>query len=50
VLKLLPSFGQANTAGHDLLVGYLLLLVTAALLVAGLLLERAGIDPQHGRR
>jgi hypothetical protein len=50
VLKLLPSSGQANTAGHDLRVGYLLLLVTAVLLVAGLLLERAGIDPQHGRR
>jgi hypothetical protein len=50
VLKLLPSSGQANTAGHDLLVGYVLLLVTAALLGAGLLLERAGVDPRHGRR
>lgn len=50
VLKLLPSSGQANVAGHDLWVGYLLLVVTAALLAAGLLLERAGIDPQHGRR
>jgi uncharacterized membrane protein len=50
VLKLLPSSGQANTAGHDLRVGYLLLVVTAALLMAGLLLERAGIDPRHGRR
>lgn len=49
-LKLLPSSGQANTAGHDLRVGYLLLVVTAALLVAGLLLERAGIDPGHDRR
>lgn len=50
VLKLLPSSGQANTAGRDLWIGYLLLLVTAALLAAGLLLERAGIDPQHDRR
>ena len=50
VLRLLPSSGEANTAGHDLLVGYLLVLVTAGLLVAGLLLERAGIDPQHDRR
>ncbi|HEX8096282.1 DUF3180 domain-containing protein [Jatrophihabitans sp.] len=50
VLKLLPSSGQANTAGHDLRVGYLVLAVSAALLVAGLVLERAGIDPQHGRR
>jgi len=47
VAKLLPSAGQANTAGHDLLVGYLLLGVTAVLLVAGLVLERAGIDPGH---
>jgi hypothetical protein len=50
VLKLLPSSGQADVAGHDLRVGYLLLVVTAALLVTGLLLERAGIDPQHERR
>ncbi|HEV2886809.1 MAG TPA: DUF3180 domain-containing protein [Jatrophihabitans sp.] len=50
VLKLLPSSGQANTAGHDLWVGYLLLAVTALLLGAGLVLERAGIDPGHGRR
>ncbi|HEY0168380.1 MAG TPA: DUF3180 family protein [Jatrophihabitans sp.] len=50
VLKLLPSAGQANIAGQDLRVGYLLLLVTAALLGAGLLLERAGVDPQHDRR
>ena len=49
VLKLLPSSGD-SIAGHDLLVGYLLLVVTAALLAAGLLLERAGIDPQHDRR
>ncbi len=49
VVKVLPQSGQPNTAGHDLWVGYLLLVVTAALLVAGLVLERAGIDPQHGR-
>ena len=46
VVTLLPSSGQANTAGHDLRVGYLLLAVTAVLLVAGLVLERAGIDPR----
>jgi hypothetical protein len=50
VLKLLPASGEANIAAHDLRVGYLLLVVTAALLVAGLVLERAGIDPQHGSR
>jgi hypothetical protein len=49
VLRLLPSAGQANTAGDDLRIGYLLLAVTALLLVAGLVLERAGIDPRHGR-
>lgn len=49
VLKLLPASGQANTAGHDLRVGYLLLVVTAVLLGAGLVLERAGVDPRHGR-
>ncbi|MDQ1721706.1 MAG: hypothetical protein QOI26_1440 [Pseudonocardiales bacterium] len=48
VLKLLPASGQSNTAGHDLLVGYLLLVLAAVLLVAGLVLERAGIDPSHG--
>ena len=47
VVKLLPSSGQGNTAGHDLRVGYLLLVVSAGLLVAGLVLERAGIDPGH---
>lgn len=50
VLKLLPASDQADIVGRDLRVGYLLVLVAAALLVAGLVLERAGIDPQHGRR
>jgi hypothetical protein len=50
VLKLLPSSEEATIARHDLQVGYLLLVVTAVLLAAGLLLERAGIDPQHGSR
>lgn len=49
VLKLLPSSGQANVAGSDLRVGYLLLAVSAILLAAGLALERAGVDPRHGR-
>ncbi len=50
VVRLLPSSGQDNTAADDLTVGYLLLVVTALLLVAGLVLERAGVDPGHGRR
>lgn len=49
VLRLLPSWGQDNAAGQDLRFGYLLLAVSAGLLVAGLVLERAGIDPRHGR-
>lgn len=47
VVKLLPSAGEPNTAGSDLLVGYLLLAVSAVLLIAGLVLERAGVDPGH---
>jgi hypothetical protein len=47
VVKLLPSSGESNTAGSDLRVGYLLLAVSAVLLIAGLVLERAGIDPGH---
>jgi hypothetical protein len=47
VVKLLPSWGESNTAGSDLRVGYLLLAVSAVLLIAGLVLERAGIDPGH---
>ncbi len=50
VLKVLPDSGQPNTAGRDLRVGYLMLVATALLLVAGLVLERAGIDPRHERR
>jgi len=47
VVKLLPSAGEPNTAGSDLLVGYLLLAASAVLLIAGLVLERAGVDPGH---
>jgi hypothetical protein len=47
VVKLLPSSGERNTAGHDLRVGYLMLAVSAVLLAAGLVLERAGVDPGH---
>lgn len=49
VLKLMPESGQPNTAGNDLRIGYLVLVLAAVLLAAGLVLERAGIDPQHGR-
>jgi Protein of unknown function (DUF3180) len=50
VLKLFPDSGQPNIAGRDLKVGLVVLVVTAALLMSGLVLERAGIDPQHGQR
>lgn|GEM_PF-2984965 len=50
VVRLLPSSGRNSTAADDLKVGYLLLAVSAVLLVAGLVLERAGIDPGHRGR
>ena len=42
-----PDAGRTTAAAHDLRVGLVLLAVTAMLVVAGLLLERAGIDPAH---
>ncbi len=44
-----PDAGRTTAASHDLRVGAVLLAVTLALLAAGLVLERAGIDPGHGR-
>ncbi|HEU5271920.1 MAG TPA: DUF3180 domain-containing protein [Jatrophihabitans sp.] len=42
-----PDAGRTTAARHDLQVGLVLLAVTVLLLVAGLLVERAGIDPGH---
>jgi len=43
----LPDAGRTSAARHDLQVGLVLLVATALLLVAGLVLERAGVDPGH---
>ena len=43
----LPDAGRTAAAGHDLRVGLVLLVVTVLLLAAGLVLERAGVDPAH---
>jgi len=44
-LYVLPDAGRTSAAGHDLRVGLVVLVVSAALTVTGVLLERAGIDP-----
>lgn len=45
--RLLPDVRTVRAAGHDATVGALLLGAAVLLIVAGLLLERAGIDPGH---
>jgi hypothetical protein len=47
VSYVLPDAGRTSAAAHDLRVGLVLLVVSIALLVAGLVLERAGVDPAH---
>ena len=47
VSYVLPDAGRTTAARHDLQVGLVLLAVTVLLLGAGLLVERAGIDPGH---
>lgn len=49
VAKVLPDSSRTTAAGHDLRVGLVVLLATVLLTVAGLLLERAGIDPNRHR-
>ena len=46
--RLLPDISDVAAADHDARVGLLLLLASALLVGAGLLLERAGIDPNGG--
>jgi hypothetical protein len=43
--RLLPDVRAVSAAAHDTQVGLLLLLASALLVAAGLLLERAGVDP-----
>ncbi|WP_375487674.1 DUF3180 domain-containing protein [uncultured Jatrophihabitans sp.] len=46
--RLLPDVTNVAAAAHDAKVGGLLLLASIVLVAAGLLLERAGIDPGSG--
>jgi hypothetical protein len=48
VAYVLPDAGRTTAAGHDLRVGLALIAASVLLLGAGLMLERAGIDPGHG--
>ncbi|WP_375492805.1 DUF3180 domain-containing protein [uncultured Jatrophihabitans sp.] len=50
-VRLLPDLHTVGAAGHDAAVGVLVFVAAALLVLAGLLLERAGIDPGNdGRR
>ena len=49
VITVLPDAGRADTPAHDLRVGIAVAVVSVLLTAAGVLLERAGIDPGHGR-
>lgn len=47
LLRVLPDAGTVSVAARDTRAGVFLLLAAAVLVGAGLLLERAGIDPGH---
>lgn len=49
LIRVIPDSGRTSAAAHDLRVGLALLAGCLLLCIAGLLLERAGIDPGHGR-
>lgn len=48
--RVLPEAGTVEAAAHDGRVGSLLLGASLLVVVAGLLLERAGVDPNRDRR
>jgi hypothetical protein len=50
LLRVVPDAGTVRAAANDTRVGVLLLGSALLALAAGLLLERAGIDPNHDRR
>jgi hypothetical protein len=50
LLRVGPRAGTVTAAGHDTRVAALLMIGSALLVVAGLLLERAGIDPNRDER
>lgn len=47
IARVLPDVGMVRAATHDVTAGTLLAAAAALLVGAGLLLERAGIDPGH---
>ncbi|HEY7046031.1 MAG TPA: DUF3180 family protein [Jatrophihabitantaceae bacterium] len=47
--RVIPDAGTVRAASNDLRVGIFLLVASLLLAVAGILLERAGIDPNQGR-
>lgn len=49
IAKVLPDADRTSAAQHDLRVGLSLLVVAVVLAVSGLVLERAGINPDHER-
>jgi hypothetical protein len=49
LLRVLPDAAAVSAAGHDARVGALLLGAALLVTVAGLLLERSGLDPNHDR-
>ena len=49
LIRVLPDAGSVRAAANDLRVGLVVLAVTALLMAAGLVLERAGIAPGHDR-
>jgi hypothetical protein len=49
LVRLLPDVGTVRVAAQDARVGGLLLAAALLLVGAGLLLERAGVDPNRGR-
>jgi len=49
VLKVLPDSGRTSAAGHDLRVGLVVLVASLLLTATGLVLERAGIEPNRSR-
>lgn len=50
IVKLLPDVSTVDVARHDLTIGALSMGVALLLVAAGLLLERAGVDPNSERR
>lgn len=50
LVRVVPEAGMVRSAGNDTRVGIFLLVASLLLVAAGLLLERAGIDPNRGDR